>query len=95
MAYYMVDVRDRVIERVTEKFAGANNARYFLIEAGSKKMAWAMAMRATDAVDGAECDSCGHRYCHQCEECSLSQRYSDYWIGHSCGALSPRTRGLH
>ena len=95
MAFYSVDVRDRVIQRVTQKYISADSARFFLIEAGSKKMAWAKAIRATDAVDSAECDSCGHRYCHICEECSLSQRYSDYWICHSCGALSPRTRGLH
>jgi len=95
MAFYSVDVRYRVIERVTRKFVGADNARFFLIEAGSKKMAWAKAIRATDAEDSAECDSCGHRFCRVCEECSLSQRYSDYWICHSCGALSPRTRGLH
>lgn len=95
MAFYSVDVRDRVIQRVTQKYISTDNARFFLVEAGSKKMAWAKAIRATDPVDSAECDSCGHRYCQICEECSLSQRYSDYWICHSCGALSPRTRGLH
>jgi hypothetical protein len=95
MAFYMVDLHERIIQRVTGKYVGADNERYFLIEAGSKKMAWAMAMRKTDAVDRNECDSCGHPFCRLCDECSLSQRYSDYWICHSCGALSPRNRGLH
>ena len=95
MAFYAVDVRDRVVERVTQKYVSAASGRFLLVEAGSKKMAWAKAIRATDAVDNAQCDSCGHRYCQICADCSLSQRYSDYWICHSCGALSPRSRGLH
>ena len=95
MAFYSVDVRDGVIERVSQKFVGADNTRFFLIEAGSKKTAWAKAIRATDAVGGAACESCGHHYCNICEECSLSQRYSDYWICHSCGALSPWISRLH
>ncbi len=95
MAYYAVDVRDRLIQRVTQKYVSADSARFFLIEAGSKKMAWAKAMRAADTSNSADCDSCGHRYCPTCEECSLSQRYSDFWICHRCGALSPRTQGLH
>ncbi len=37
---------------------------------------------------GIKCESCGHRYCRVCEECSVSQRYSDYWICHSCASLS-------
>jgi len=90
MAFYLVDMRERVIQRVTEKcgkYVGADNARYFLVQAGSKKMAWALAIRANDPAAYAQCDSCGHRFCPLCEECSLSQRYSDYWICHGCGAL--------
>jgi hypothetical protein len=92
MAFYAVDVRDRVIQRVTQQYLGADNTRYFLIEAGSAKLAWAKAMRASDAPGSAECDSCGHSYCHICADCSLSQRYSDYWICHGCGALTPRSQ---
>ena len=92
MAFYSVDVRDRVIQRVTQQYRGADNARYFLIEAGSAKLAWAKAMRASDTPGSAECDSCGHHYCYACADCSLSQHYSDYWICHSCGALTPRSQ---
>ena len=43
MAFYAVDVRDRVIQRVTHKYDQADNKRYFSIEAGSAKQAWAKA----------------------------------------------------
>jgi len=95
MAFYLVDVRDRVIQRVTQKCIDADNARYFLIKAGSKRIAWTKAVRATEAEGGVECDSCTHTFCDLCRECSLSQQYSDYWICHSCGALTPRVRGVH
>lgn len=92
MAFYAVDVRDRVIQRVTQQYIGADNTRYFLIEAGSAKLAWAKVMRAADAPGSTECDSCGHGYCPICADCSVSQRYSDYWICHSCGALTARSQ---
>jgi hypothetical protein len=95
MAFYAVDVRDRVIRRVNEQYVGADNKRYFLIEAGSAKLAWARAARVSCAMGSADCDSCGHRCCRVCEECSLSQQYSDYWICHNCGALSLRIPSLH
>jgi hypothetical protein len=95
MAFYAVDVRDRVIQRVTQKHLGADNARYFLIEAGSAKLAWAKAIRASGVTVGnTDCESCGHRSCGVCEDSSLSQQYSDYWICHICGALSPRSRSF-
>ena len=37
MALYAVDVRDRVIQRVSEEYSGADNLRVFLIEADSAK----------------------------------------------------------
>jgi hypothetical protein len=43
MALYTVDVRDRVIRRVTQQSNGVDNKRFFLIEAGSAKQAWAKA----------------------------------------------------
>lgn len=95
MAFYAVDVRDRVIQRVTEQYIGADKERYYLIEAGSAKLAWAKAARVSCVTGSADCDSCGHRCCSICEECSLSQQYSDYWICHNCGALSLRIPSLH
>lgn len=95
MAFYAVDVRDRVIHRVTQQYISADNTRYFLIEAGSAKLAWAKAVGASGVAGSADCDSCGHRWCSNCEDCSLSQRYSDYWICHSCGALNPRVPSRH
>jgi len=90
MAFYAVDVRDRVIQRVTHKYDQADNKRYFLIEAGSAKQAWAKANPASDAIGSAECDGCRHGYCSFCEECSVAKRFSDYWICHWCGELNPR-----
>jgi hypothetical protein len=94
MAFYAVDVRDRLIQRVTQQYNGADNTRYFLIEAGSARLAWAKAVRASDAINSAACESCRHRYCSACEDCSLTQQYSDYWICHGCGALNHRVPNL-
>jgi hypothetical protein len=94
MAFYAVDVRDRVIQRVNQRYNGADNIRYYLLEAGSAKLAWAKAVRASSVIGRADCDSCRHPYCSICEERSLSQQYSDYWVCHSCGALSPRMPSL-
>lgn len=95
MALYAVDVRDRVIQRVTQQYNGVDNKRFFLIEAGSAKQAWAKASGASGAIGSADCDSCRHSYCSACEECSVTKRYSDYWICHSCGELNPRVSNLH
>jgi hypothetical protein len=94
MAFFVVDVRDRVIQRVKPGYNGADNIRHFLIQAGSAKLAWVKAVRASDPTGTAACDSCHHRYCGICEENSLTQRYSDYWICHNCRGLSPRVPTL-
>jgi len=90
MAFYAVDVRDRVIQRVTEEYNGMDNQRFFLIEAGSAKQAWAKASRSSAGIGSAECDCCRHRHCRICEECSVAKQYSDYWICHCCGELNLR-----
>jgi hypothetical protein len=95
MALYAVDVRDRVIRRVTQEYNGVDNKRFFLIEAGSAKQAWAKASRASGAIGSADCAGCPHRHCSACEECSLTKRYSDYWICHRCGELNPRVPNFH
>ena len=95
MALYAVDVRDRVIQRVTQQYNGVDNKRFFLIEAGSAKQAWAKASGASGAIGSADCGGCRHSYCSACEECSVTKRYSDYWICHSCGELNPRVPNLH
>jgi hypothetical protein len=94
MAFYAVDLRDRVIQRVTQQYHGVDNKRVFLIEAGSAKQAWAKASRASSPIGSADCDGCGHRYCGACEECSVTKRFSDYWICHRCGELNPRVPNL-
>lgn len=95
MAYYTVDVRDRVIQRVTRQYNGVDNKRFFLIEAGSAKRAWAKARRASEATGSAVCGCCRHRHCSDCEECSVTKQYSDYWICHCCGELNPRVPNVH
>jgi hypothetical protein len=95
MALYAVDVRDRVIQRVTQHYNGVtDNKRFFLIKAGSAKQAWAKASRASGAISYAVCDECHHRHCSACEECSVTKQYSDYWICHRCGELNPRVQNL-
>jgi hypothetical protein len=44
MAFYAVDVRDRVIQQVNRKYRVVDNNRLFLIEARSTKQAWAKAI---------------------------------------------------
>jgi hypothetical protein len=95
MAFYAVDVRDQVIQRVTREYNGADNARFFLIEAGSTKQAWAKASRSSTAIGSAECDRCRHLHCGICEECSVTKQYSDYWICHWCGILNLRVPNLN
>jgi hypothetical protein len=95
MAFYAVDLRDRVIRRVNHQYNGVDNKRFFLIEAGSAKQAWVKASRASGTFGSADCGYCRHLYCSACEECSVTKRYSDYWICHRCGELNPRVLNLH
>jgi len=95
MAFYAVDIRERVVRRVTQPCDGVDNQRFFLIEAGSAKQAWAKASRASGSIGSADCECCRHRHCSACEECSVTKRYSDYWICHCCGELNPRALNSH
>ena len=95
MAIYSVDVRDGVIQRVTPEYRKVNNKRFFLIEAGSTKQAWAKANPAPKTIGSDVCSSCRHHHCSDCETWSVTKRYSDYWICHSCGELSRRVPNLH
>jgi hypothetical protein len=95
MALYTVDLQDQVIQRVTHQYHGVNNKRFVLVEAGSAKQAWAKACRASGPLGSADCGWCRHRHCSACEECSVAQRYSDYWICHCCRELNPRVPKLH
>jgi hypothetical protein len=94
MAFFAFDVRGRAIQRVAQNYNRADNKRVFLIEARSRKLAWAKARRALETIGSTDCVSCDHRYCSVCEECSVAKQYSDYWICHSCGGLSRRVSNL-
>jgi len=94
MAFYSVDVRDRVIQRVPREYGGADNERFFLIEAGSAKQAWARVNSALKPDGSVVCSSCRHRQCRICEECSAAKQYSDNWICHCCGELNLRAANL-
>ena len=85
-----VDVGDRVIDRVSEEHDGVDNQRVFLIEADSPKQAWANVSGSSAAISSAACESCRHRYCSACEQCSVAKQTSDYWICHRCGELNQR-----
>ena len=95
MGFYTVDVRDRVIQRVTQGYNGVGNKRFFLIEARSAKQARAKADSAAEPVGSGICSSCHHRHCRVCQECSVAKQYSDYWICHCCGALTERVPSSH
>jgi hypothetical protein len=95
MDFYAVDGRARVIQRVPREYNGANNARFFLIEAGSAKQAWAKASRSSTAIGSAECDRYSHRHCRVCEECSVAKQSSDDCICHWCGKLNLRVPNLN
>src|ERR1041384_7637121 len=94
MAFYAVDVRDRVIQRVTRAYTEVDNERVFLIEAGSAKQAWGKASVAMKPKSAADCSWCRHYHCCACEECSVAKQYSDYWICHCCGELNPRVSNV-
>jgi hypothetical protein len=94
MAFYAIDIRDQVIRRVTEQYDAVDNKRFFLIEAASAKQAWAKASRTSGPIGSNDCDWCRHRCCSACEECSVTKRYSDYWICHRCGELNRRVQTL-
>ena len=95
MAFYSVDMRNGVIQRVTQEYNAMDNKRFFLIEARSAKQAWAKASSATEVIGNSDCGCCRHRQCGICEECSAGKQYSDYWICHCCGELNPRVLNLH
>jgi hypothetical protein len=95
MAFYAVDVLNHVIERVTQQYNAVDNKRFFLIEAVSAKQAWSKASRSSQAIGNADCAGCRHRYCSACGECSVTKRYSDYWICHCCWELNRRFQNLH
>jgi hypothetical protein len=90
MGLYAVDVRDRVIQRVSAEYNGADNLRVFLIEADSARQAWAKISRSSTAISSPACESCRHGYCGACEDCSIGKQSSDYWICHRCGELNQR-----
>jgi len=93
---YSVDVRDQGIQRMTQRSNRVrDNKQFFLIEASSAKQACSTVKRASEAMDSADCDGCGHRHCRACEECSVTKRYSDHWICHRCWELNPRVSNLH
>jgi hypothetical protein len=95
MAFYAIDLRDGVIQRVTQECYKVDNERFFLIEAGSAKQAWTKASSAPETNGSAVCDCCRHRLCSFCEDCSAAKQYSDYWICHRCGELNRRVPKLH
>ena len=95
MAFYAVDVRARVIQRVTQDYSRVDNKRFFLIEAPSVKQAWAKVDKASETDGSAVCSNCRHSHCRVCEEWSVTKAYSDYWICHCCGTLTKRVPNVH
>ncbi len=60
MAFYAVDARDRVIQRVIQGYNGVDNERFFLIEARSMKKGWAKADMASETDSSVVCSNCRH-----------------------------------
>ena len=95
MAFYAIDVRDRIIQQVSREYTAVDNKRFFLIEARSAKKAWAKAGTVTNPMSSVDCSCCRHCHCIVCEQCSAAKQSSDYWICHCCGELNPRGLNLH
>jgi hypothetical protein len=95
VAFYVVNIRERVIQRVTRSSNEVDNQRFFLIEAASPKQAWAKANGSSAAFGRADCEGCRHRHCRVCEQCSVAKQNSDYWICHRCGELNLRAPKLN
>jgi hypothetical protein len=93
MAFYTVDLQKHTIERVGQQYK-VIPGNVLLIEAVSAKEAWSKASRQPEPLGSVDCDRCRHRYCRDCEECSVTKRYSDYWICHNCGDLNRRAQAL-
>jgi hypothetical protein len=94
MAWYAVDVRDGVVQRVTEESSEVDKQGRVLIEAGSAKQALAKSRGSSAANGSTECNCCHHSHCSVCEEYSVTKQYSDYWICHHCGELNRRVPNL-
>jgi hypothetical protein len=79
------EVPDEVTARANEEDDGVDKPLGLLSDAGgfTKKA-------LTKAIVGAACESCRHRYCSDCEQCSVPKQSSDYWICHRCGELNLR-----
>lgn len=92
MAFYAVDIRDKVVRKVTEQYDVVDKKRSVLIEAASAQQARAKASRLWETIGTANCGCCRHGRCPGCEECSVAERYSDYWICHCCGELNRRAQ---
>ena len=94
MAFYAIDVRDRIIQQVSREYTAVDNKRFFLIEARSAKKAWAKAGTVTNPMSSVDCSCCRHCHCIVCEQCSVAKQSSDYWICHCCGELNLRVSKL-
>jgi hypothetical protein len=94
MAFYAVNLQNHATERVSQQYKVVSG-KVLLIEAVSAKEAWSKASHQPEPLGCADCERCGHRYCRACEECSVTKRYSDYWICHNCGDLNRRAQALH
>ena len=88
-------VRNGVIQQMTRGYKGMDRKRLFQIELDSAKRAWANGGCPPRAMTSGECCSCRHRHCGVCDEYSLAKQYSDYWICHCCGELTPRVSNLN
>jgi hypothetical protein len=95
MAFYAIDVRDQVIQRVNREYHRVDNKLLFLIEAGSAKRTRAKANIASEPVGSGVCSSCRHCHCRVCEEWFVTKTYSDYRTCHCCGALTERVPTSH
>ena len=88
MAFYAVDMRDRIPAGDSGIERGGQPA-FCLIEAVSAKRLWAETSCRSATMGSDECDHCHHRYCSVCEQSSVVNPYSGYWLCHCCGKANP------
>ncbi len=85
---------DGNIQRMTQGYKPGDHKRFALIEPSSAEAIRPKVKLAAVRLGSVACDDCRHRHCQVCEECSVTKRYSDFWICHCCGELNRRVRNL-
>jgi len=87
-------VLDGKIQRMTQEYKPGDHKRFAPIEPSSAEAIRPKDKLAAVRMGSVACGDCRHPHCRVCEECSVTKRYSDFWICHCCGELNRRVPNL-